>query len=382
MATISASPILSLKPPHLQIDRDPSWKNTPREVGDGMESDISRSTLPPPTITTTTPNLTKTPEKQTFETSEIYSVSQSPCSSPRCVHREVTRTIPEVSVNSVSKLNFSFKEPDIQLQRKTSEKFLIEEKSALKDHLQIQIQVNQELKRLLVASVGDELGYHYERLATEKAQLQIELDQMTEIAQKKTEEIERLEISCDVWRSKFLASRMQSDDANAWRRHHERYERELGNAVRGLLREHWERTEHLNELHRTLTNINNSLTKENDDCYTGDIEGSSSVGENCRSLANSLSDRLIGTSSVPLPRKPAFSVHCDIPAATPAEKYVLQLLNENQHTLSNVRHRPDMFVPSCEQRKSGTIDRFHSQAQHDNITLDCCVNCKGEIHVI
>lgn len=37
-------------------------------------------------------------------------------------------------------------------------------------------QVNQELKRLLVASVGDDLGFHYERLATEKAQLTLEVN--------------------------------------------------------------------------------------------------------------------------------------------------------------------------------------------------------------
>lgn len=39
-------------------------------------------------------------------------------------------------------------------------------------------QVNQELKRLLVASIGEDMGYHYERIATEKAQIEIENEEL------------------------------------------------------------------------------------------------------------------------------------------------------------------------------------------------------------
>jgi len=37
------------------------------------------------------------------------------------------------------------------------------------------LQVNQELKKLLVASVGEDLAFHYDRLVAENAQLLMEV---------------------------------------------------------------------------------------------------------------------------------------------------------------------------------------------------------------
>lgn len=68
-------------------------------------------------------------------------------------------------------------------------------------------QVNRELKKLLVASVGDDLQYHFERLAREKNQLILENEALGRSLSHTTEQLERMSIQCDVWRSKFLASR-------------------------------------------------------------------------------------------------------------------------------------------------------------------------------
>lgn len=69
------------------------------------------------------------------------------------------------------------------------------------------VQVNRELKKLLVASVGDDLQYHFERLAREKNQLILENETLGLNLAHTTEQLERMSIQCDVWRSKFLASR-------------------------------------------------------------------------------------------------------------------------------------------------------------------------------
>lgn len=69
------------------------------------------------------------------------------------------------------------------------------------------VQVNRELKKLLVASVGDDLQYHFERLAREKNQLILENETLGLSLAHTTEQLERMSIQCDVWRSKFLASR-------------------------------------------------------------------------------------------------------------------------------------------------------------------------------
>lgn len=63
--------------------------------------------------------------------------------------------------------------------------------------------VNRELK-LLVASVGDDLQYHFERVAREKNQLILENEALGGFAQL-SEQLERMSIQCDVWRSKFAS---------------------------------------------------------------------------------------------------------------------------------------------------------------------------------
>lgn len=75
-------------------------------------------------------------------------------------------------------------------------------------------QVNRELKKLLVASVGDDLQYHFERLAREKNQLILENEALGRNLAHTAEQLERMSIQCDVWRSKFLASRYDLDKVN------------------------------------------------------------------------------------------------------------------------------------------------------------------------
>lgn len=69
--------------------------------------------------------------------------------------------------------------------------------------------MNRELKKLLVASVGDDLQYHFDRLSREKNQLILENEALGRCLSHTTEQLERMSIQCDVWRSKFLASRSE-----------------------------------------------------------------------------------------------------------------------------------------------------------------------------
>lgn len=74
--------------------------------------------------------------------------------------------------------------------------------------------MNRELKKLLVASVGDDLQYHFERLAREKNQLILENEALGRSLAHTAEQLERMSIQCDVWRSKFLASRYKINKVN------------------------------------------------------------------------------------------------------------------------------------------------------------------------
>lgn len=61
-----------------------------------------------------------------------------------------------------------------------------------------------------MASVGDDPQYHFERLAREKNQLILENEALGRNTAQLSEQLERMSIQCDVWRSKFLASRYSS----------------------------------------------------------------------------------------------------------------------------------------------------------------------------
>jgi hypothetical protein len=87
----------------------------------------------------------------------------------------------------------------------------------LNNLLSAQRKANKELKKLLVASVGDDLKSKFSRVAEEKAQLSIELDDTLQQLTKDWEEIERLAIESDLWRTKYVASRFVIEELLQWK---------------------------------------------------------------------------------------------------------------------------------------------------------------------
>ena len=108
----------------------------------------------------------------------------------------------------------------------------------LQSKLQIQREVNKELKRLLVASVGEEVQPKLEKIVTERASLSYELGKSVQQLCEGNEELECMSIQCDVWRSKFTASRLMIDQLANWKAtvfvQHKEYQR----ALEQLLTEH------------------------------------------------------------------------------------------------------------------------------------------------
>lgn len=120
---------------------------------------------------------------------------------------------------------------------KNSEKRLLQDKEGLSNQLRIQTEVNRELKKLLVASVGDDLQYHFERMAREKNQLILENEVLGRNLSQLSEQLERMSIQCDVWRSKFLASRVMADELTNTRAILQRQTRDAQTAIQDLLNE-------------------------------------------------------------------------------------------------------------------------------------------------
>lgn len=97
-----------------------------------------------------------------------------------------------------------------QIHRTEYEKQLGElrkERDYFESQLKFQVQVNTELKNLLVAAVGEDLQTRVNVLTEDKLQLARALLNSAHNLSTHTEQIEYLAGQSEVWRSKFLASR-------------------------------------------------------------------------------------------------------------------------------------------------------------------------------
>lgn len=84
---------------------------------------------------------------------------------------------------------------------------LKKERDSFESQLKFQVQVNSELKNLLVAAVGEDLQTRVNVLTEDKLQLARALLSSAHNISTHTEQIEFLANQSEVWRSKFLASR-------------------------------------------------------------------------------------------------------------------------------------------------------------------------------
>lgn len=89
----------------------------------------------------------------------------------------------------------------------TDIKNLRESNCHLENQLKFQAQVNSELKTLLVAAVGEDLESRVQHLTEDKLQLARALLNSANHLTSHQEQVEWLSGQCEVWKSKFLASR-------------------------------------------------------------------------------------------------------------------------------------------------------------------------------
>lgn len=117
----------------------------------------------------------------------------------------------KLASNSTSRMSSHQESYERQIQ------YLEAQLQGMQEQLSIQTQVNQELKKMLVAAIGGEdMQYRLERLVNDKLRFELELTNNTKSIDKMSEQIEQISIQCDLWRSKFLASKMMADELSTW----------------------------------------------------------------------------------------------------------------------------------------------------------------------
>uniref|UniRef100_A0A8V0XQG4 Basic leucine zipper nuclear factor 1 n=1 Tax=Gallus gallus TaxID=9031 RepID=A0A8V0XQG4_CHICK len=231
---------------------------------------------------------------------------------------------------------------------KNSEKRLLQDKEGLSNQLRIQTEVNRELKKLLVASVGDDLQYHFERMAREKNQLILENEVLGRNLSQLSEQLERMSIQCDVWRSKFLASRVMADELTNTRAILQRQTRDAQTAIQDLLNErdqfrqemiHTQKT--FSFLCRLLEELMVSLQWGRQQTYYPSAQPYTTTelaSVNCK-LAKAVSSHLLGNVGTSSPKKTSTAVEfCNTPAEKMAERVRTLHITQSFNTAQGQGH--------------------------------------------
>lgn len=264
---------------------------------------------------------------------------------------------------------------------KNSEKRLLQDKEGLSNQLRIQTEVNRELKKLLVASVGDDLQYHFERMAREKNQLILENEVLGRNLSQLSEQLERMSIQCDVWRSKFLASRVMADELTNTRAILQRQTRDAQTAIQDLLNERDQFRQEMIHTQKLLEELMVSLQWGRQQTYYPSAQPYTTTelaSVNCK-LAKAVSSHLLGNVGTSSPKKTSTAVEfCNTPAEKMAER-VLRVLDPAARTETSTEASFSETSPSSFLSTKKNIGRFHPYTRYEDITFNCCDHCQGEL---
>ncbi|XP_066475195.1 golgin-45-like [Tiliqua scincoides] len=265
---------------------------------------------------------------------------------------------------------------------KNSERRLLQDKKGLCNQLHVQTEVNRELKKLLVASVGDDLQYHFERMAREKNQLILENEALGRNVSQLSEQLERMSIQCDVWRSKFLASRVMSDELTNSRAILQRQTRDAQSAIQDLLSERDQFRQEMIGTQKLLEELLVSLQWGRQQTYYPSAQPHSTAelaAVNLK-LATAVTSHLLGNrDSTNSPKKGSSPTElCNTPAEKMAEM-VLRMLDPAKCTEPSPELPFSEPSPSSYLSPKKNIGRFHPYTRYENITFNCCNHCQGEL---
>ncbi|XP_063483306.1 golgin-45 [Symphalangus syndactylus] len=264
---------------------------------------------------------------------------------------------------------------------KNSERRLLQDKEGLSNQLRVQTEVNRELKKLLVASVGDDLQYHFERLAREKNQLILENEALGRNTAQLSEQLERMSIQCDVWRSKFLASRVMADELTNSRAVLQRQNRDAHGAIQDLLSEREQFRQEMIATQKLLEELLVSLQWGREQTYSPSVQPHSTaeLALTNHELAKAVNSHLLGNVGINNQKKiPSTVEFCSTPAEKMAET-VLRILDPVTCTESSPDNPFFESSPTTLIATKKNIGRFHPYTRYENITFNCCNHCQGEL---
>lgn len=256
---------------------------------------------------------------------------------------------------------------------------LKDENSQLETQLKFQAQVNGELKKLLVAAVGEDIETRVNHLTEDKVHLARALLTSAKNLSSHQEQTEWLAGQCEVWRSKFLASSLMVEELARWKAALSQKAIDLQDVVQRLLEERCKVRTSLIDCHRKL-----SVLRKNFDMVSAMNGGPSSSRRDLASsnivdltvanqkLCDIVTIQLLGSAIDKLPT--SFQDYQILEQYTSTEKLALQLVQQPVSAL--LAGGPDA---ACNAVMGAALALGGTQLFPHTPNFSCCSHCSGEV---
>jgi len=285
---------------------------------------------------------------------------------------------------------------------------LRENVKSLNSQLQMQAQVNRDLKKLVIASIGDDLQYRFETISSSRAQLDQEASYLLKSLGETKEELEKASIECDVWKSKFMASRVMVDGLASWKAALQHKQTEMERALKLFMEEN----ENLHGIaaatNRNLTQLSASLRKRypqvglkdaNDELPSKESKSEKpnlvEISKENRSIAQSLNFEIEALIKVAESRNltdPKF-LSASVGPQSSGERKRIPSSGSNTKTALNPTPASSLASEILQSETSpppklsndaiAYLDiLFGPEGKQAGFTYQCCENCNGEIKTL
>eukprot|EP00095_Tigriopus_kingsejongensis_P005349 maker-scaffold34_size539781-snap-gene-0.16 protein:Tk05349 transcript:maker-scaffold34_size539781-snap-gene-0.16-mRNA-1 annotation:"Golgin-45" len=281
--------------------------------------------------------------------------SPVPSSSPTYIGKEVSKESSEVLLKTIAELKAKLSESEKQLK--------------------IQTQVNAEVKKLLVASVGEDIEAQVDFLTQDKARLSADIHQYASKISRDFEEKEKLSVESNLWKSKFLASSVIVDELARWKAGLMHHSEDFDHSARLLLHENAVLWDSLMRAFSILFNLKTAFDPLGKSPSPAEALSILGLAEYTLKAAQELQGRLIGQKDLKTADFKDFvkPKQIDSPAVETLRVIMNKPICSENSDYSEVASLALTGVARPHLRKLGDI-------LTTPVGFKCCTHCQGNVH--
>jgi len=241
--------------------------------------------------------------------------------------------------------------------------------------LKIQSKVNTEIKKLLVASVGEDIEARVDFLTQDKARLAADVIEYNNRIATDWEKKEALGVESDVWRSKFLASTVIVEEVTRTKQTIQQRAEDLEHLGRRLLMERTHLRSSLSSTQLTLDKLSQAFDPLNTVKVDPAQLDTLKAAENLLRSSQALCIRLVGQNKLDLPDLP--TLHA---VDSPAEAELKRLLSRPMMVTGKVPDQAcSVLANNARLHLLKLGDLAEAPHQHGHDQFKTCSHCSGTV---